>query len=60
MAERSCVFITTGDKAIKIKCYINFKLCSILVSASDYHSADLGSNPSGGENSTKGFSIVRV
>ena len=54
------MFITTGDKAIKIKCYINFKLCSILVSASDYHSADLGSNPSGGENSTKGFSIVRV
>ena len=33
----------------------SFNLCSILVSTSDFHSADLGSNPGGGENSMKGF-----
>ena len=32
-----------------------FSLYSILVSTFDFHSADLGLNPVGGENSTKGF-----
>ena len=32
-----------------------FNLCSILVCTSDFHSADLGSNPGGDENSMKRF-----
>ena len=32
-----------------------FNLCSILVCTFNFHSADVGSIPGGGENSMKGF-----
>lgn len=43
-AERPHAFITTGDTIIQSKLFAKLFRCSIVVSASDCHSADLGSN----------------